>query len=112
MRLNHLRIANTARQAEWPGGEHVDLAFRGLELAGEVGELLNLVKKVVRLKRGITGTYEQMVDLHLTLQDELADVVICTDLLAMELGVDLSKAVPLKFNATSVKNGLETRLPE
>jgi NTP pyrophosphatase (non-canonical NTP hydrolase) len=105
-------MANTARQAEWPGGEHVDLAFRGLELAGEVGELLDPVKKVVRLKRGIKGTYEQMLDLSLALQDELADVVICTDLLAMELGVDLSKAVAFKFNATSEKHGLETRLPE
>lgn len=112
MRLNHLRIANTARQAEWPGGSKVDLAFRGLELAGEVGELLNLVKKVVRLKRGITGTKEQMVDLHLALQDELADVIVCVDLLAMDLGIDLSKAVPFKFNATSEKHGLQTRLPE
>ena len=41
---------------------------------------------------------------------ELADVVICVDLLASALGGDLGEAVRRKFNATSEKNGLLTRL--
>lgn len=41
---------------------------------------------------------------------ELADVVICVDLLAMHYGIDLAAAVVAKFDATSVKMGLSTRL--
>jgi len=37
-------------------------------------------------------------------------VVICTDLIAMQLGIDLARAVQDKFNATSEKYGLETQL--
>lgn len=108
--LATLRNANMARQAEWPGAEAVDLAFRGLELAGETGELANLLKKVVRLNRGITGTYEQREALMQAVQDEVADVLISLDLVCMDLGIDLSLAVAAKFNATSLKHGLETRL--
>ncbi|OCK10331.1 MULTISPECIES: hypothetical protein [Thalassospira] len=36
-----LRLANEARQAEWDSGEQISLAFRGNELAGEVGEHWN-----------------------------------------------------------------------
>ena len=106
-----LRKANEARQAEWPGAEAVDLAFRGLELAGEAGELCNLLKKAVRVQRGIKGTYEQHAELSAKIEDEAADVVICLDLICMDLGIDLSLVVARKFNATSLKNGLLTRLP-
>ena len=106
-----LRQANMARQAEWPGAEAVDLAFRGLELAGETGELCNLLKKAVRLKRGIKGTYEQNEKLARMIENEAADVLICLDLVCMDLGIDLSLVVARKFNETSMKHDLVTRLP-
>lgn len=109
--LATLRKANEARQAEWPGAEAIDLAFRGLELAGETGELCNLLKKAVRLKRGITGTTEARDALLTKIEDEAADVLVCLDLICMDLGIDLSLAVARKFNATSLKHGLVTRLP-
>ena len=44
------------------------------------------------------------------LKQELADVLICVDLIAMDLGIDLAAAVRDKFNATSEKYELSTRL--
>lgn len=105
-----LRAANIARQAEWPGAENVDLAFRGLELSGEIGELCNILKKLVRLQRGIKGTTEERDALMAEAFDELADAVICLDLIGMELGIDLAHALIFKFNRTSIKHKLKTRL--
>lgn len=110
LNLRPLRIANETRQAEWPGGEHVDLAFRGLELWGESGELGNKLKKLVRIQRGIKGTTEGLPDLMSDICDEIGDVLISLDLIAMELGIDLSLATRSKFNQTSEKHGLSTRL--
>lgn len=102
-----LREANVARQKEWDvGGKTNDLAYRGNELAGEVGEACNVVKKIERERRGLRGsraTLDQLIE-------ELADVVICVDLLALVEGIDLEEAVRNKFNKTSEKVGLQTRM--
>ncbi|OLP56789.1 hypothetical protein BJF92_12005 [Rhizobium rhizosphaerae] len=82
------------------------MSFRAIELAGEAGEALNVVKKLERERQGWAGsraTLEQLAE-------ELADVVICADLLALAAGIDLAVAVPRKFNATSEKVGLATRI--
>lgn len=103
-----LRTANRERQAEWPGNEQADVAFRMIEVAGEAGELAEAVKKLLRAQRGIKGS-------HATLEDvaaELGDVQIALDLLADELGIDIGTATARKFNRTSIKYGLTTRLPE
>ena len=100
-----LRAANDARQKEWDTGNQITLAYRGNELAGEVGEACNVLKKLERERLGIRGsraTKEQLAE-------ELADVVICADLIAMDAGIDLDVAVRAKFNATSEKVGLATR---
>lgn len=101
-----LRDANAARQKEWDKDGGIDAAYRGNELAGEVGEACNVIKKLERERRGIRGSRDT-VD-HLA--EELADIVICVDLIAMGYGIDLDKAVREKFNATSEKVGLATRL--
>mgnify|MGYP000146046256 CR=1 FL=1 len=101
-----LRAANAARQQEWDTDNQITLAYRGNELAGEVGEACNVIKKLERERMGIRGsraTREQLAE-------ELADIVICTDLIAMDAGIDLDAAVQAKFNATSEKVGLKTRL--
>lgn len=119
-----LRNANAARQKEWDTDNRISLSWRGNEMAGELGEALekavslilmsaasgrasNIIKKIERERLGIAGsraTKEQLAD-------ELADVVICADLIAMDEGIDLmGQAVPAKFNATSEKVGLSTRL--
>jgi NTP pyrophosphatase (non-canonical NTP hydrolase) len=103
---DNLRDANWNRQKEWDADNQISLAYRGNELAGEVGEACNVIKKIERERLGIRGsraTIEQLAE-------ELADVVICVDLIAMHMDIDLDEAVRAKFNATSEKYKLRTRL--
>lgn len=44
------------------------------------------------------------------LAEELADIIICVDLIMMEFGIDFDDAVRNKFNATPEKYGLKTRM--
>lgn len=101
-----LRAANEARQAEWDKDERITLSYRLNELAGETGEACNVGKKIERERLGIRGSRATVADLA----NELADVVICADLVALGEGIDLQAAVADKFNATSEKVGLCTRL--
>lgn len=104
-----LRAANTARQGEWGDGRPpLSPTFRATELAGELGEALNVVKKLERERLGVPGSRATVEDLAA----ELADVAICLDLLAMEFGVDLAAARAAKFDATSAEMGFATRLGE
>ncbi len=105
--LDALRRANIKRAAEWHGSENTpSIEYRFMELAGEVGEACNAQKKLSRTDMGIRGGTEGLA--HLT--EELADVLICLDLVAMDLGIDLGEAVRMKFNMTSAKYGLATKL--
>lgn len=105
--FDSLTAANIARQKEWDTGtEPLSLSFKGNELAGETGELCNVLKKLERERLGIPGSRDTVE--HAA--EEMADVIICVDLIATHLGVDLWEAVAKKFNATSEKNGMKTRL--
>lgn len=104
--LKKLREANKIRQTEWDSDDNISLTYSSNELAGEVGELCNIIKKLERERLGLVGsraTIEQA-------EEELADVIICCDLLANRLGIDLSSCIPKKFNKTSEKYGLKTRM--
>lgn len=101
-----LREANRDRHVEWWKGTTPSIAFRGNEVAGEVGEMCNVVKKLERERLGMRGSRATKKDLA----EELADVLITVDLLAMDEGIDLAAAVVAKFNATSEKYGLKRRL--
>lgn len=80
-----LRDANVVRQAEWdPAGHAKDLLWRMNELAGEIGEICNVLKKLHRERCGVEGfraTKDQLAE-------ELADGVICIDLLAIDAQLD------------------------
>lgn len=121
---NHttLRAANHARQLEWDKDAQITPAYRSNELAGEMGEALeraldlivlaaaagrlaNTIKKLERERLGIGGSRSTVAQLA----EELADVNICTDLVAMSYDIDLEQATRDKFNATSEKVGLKTR---
>lgn len=101
-----LREANTARQAEWDPTSQITPPFRCTELAGEVGEACNVVKKLERERMGIRGSRDSVE--HLA--EELADIMICVDLIAMDYEIDLTAAIVEKFNSTSTKNHLTTML--
>lgn len=104
--FHDLSRANAIRQGEWDPSDKIGLSFRGNELAGETGEACNVIKKLDREKLGLRGTRATKEQLA----EELADVVICADLIAMTAGIDLGTAIVVKFNATSEKYGLQTRI--
>lgn len=97
-----LRAATTARQKIWCPNGLPDLSFRGNELAGETGEACNVIKKLERERHGWKGSR----DTKEHLAQELADVIICADLIALQAGIDLAEAVRSKFNETSEKVGI------
>lgn len=81
MNLSELRAANIARSHFWDPEGKLDWEFFCNELAGEVGEACNLLKKLHREELGLPGsraTKEQLAT-------ELADCVICIDLCLMSL---------------------------
>lgn len=117
-----LRIANLDRQEEWCPDQKPDASFRSNELNGEVGEVIdaiiahaiglanragkiaNIIKKLERTRLGWRGRKASIEDL----EDELGDLVVCTDLTAITCGIDLAAATKRKFNKTSIENGLST----
>ena len=83
MAFDSLREANMHRQREWDaGGEANNADWRMNELAGEVGEVCNVLKKINRERVGVPGSRATKADLA----EELADVVICIDLYMMTTG--------------------------
>lgn len=106
LHFSKLRKSNVKRQYEWDSDNQISLSYRGNELAGETGEACNIIKKLERERLGIKGsrgTKEQLAE-------ELADIIICADLIAMHENINLERAVRDKFNATSKKVGLKTRI--
>lgn len=109
--LRRIREANARRQLQWQTREDgtfvcLPVEYRGNELAGEVGELCNLVKKIAREGYGIRGSRAERQQVA----RECHDVLICLDLLANSLGVDLTEATIEGFNAVSEREGLAERL--
>lgn len=101
--------ANAKRAREWKSDGLPPLGFACTELAGEVGELLNKCKKVMRTELNMPGGSASAFDLW-EIADELADVVIAADLLSQQFGIDLGACVIDKFNKTSKKHNFETYL--
>lgn len=104
--LEVVQQACAARNVEWHGDDQPDVLFRAIEMGGEAGEALNVVKKLARERMGAPGSRATVADLA----DELADVVICAANLANAEGIDLAAALARKFNATSDKLGLQMKL--
>ena len=104
--LKELRAKNTERCVLFGMGTIKDcsLEFKTLELLGEAGEVANTVKKIFR---GDTEIHDKgvMTPILEALRRELADVIICTDLLAARYDIDLEQAVIDKFNKTSKDRG-------
>lgn len=67
------------------GSEDYNYDFLTIALGGEVGEILNKVKKNLR------GSMPY-IDLHMQLEEELPDVLIYLCELATVLGIDLEAA--------------------
>lgn len=104
--FDKLRSANSLRDAEWDPKKLLSASFKGLELGGETGEVQNKIKKLERERLNIRGSRTNLSELA----EELADVIICADLIAMHYGIHLWVEVAAKFNKTSENNGLKTRI--
>lgn len=104
--LTHLRYVNTRRWREWSLGEPEDPLYCANELGGETGEVLNVVKKLVREQRGWAGSRATKQDLG----EEMGDVLICLDTLARAYDVNLAEVTARKFNLTSIQRSLSHRL--
>lgn len=114
MNFATLRAANLSRCARWhPRGlNEWSLSDWGVATAGEMGEALNVVKKLNRERDGIAGNTLSEDELRRELADEIADVAIYLDIMAASEGIDLAEAIARKFNKTSKKVGFPERLPE
>jgi NTP pyrophosphatase (non-canonical NTP hydrolase) len=105
--LDKLRVANNTRQVQWENAQDkLSLSYLGNAIAGEVGEACNVIKKLEREQLGLRGSRASVADLA----DELADVIIYIDILASRCNIDLDEAIKSKFNKTSEKYGLGTRI--
>lgn len=127
---------NHSRALEWhtteDGVEEWSPAEWGNALAGEVGELCNYLKKILRHDKGIqqmaVGTVPnstlfledpeyraRAAEIRQGLVDaaakEIADSFTYLDLVATRIGVDLLAATIDKFNEISEREGLPQRLP-
>ncbi len=83
-------------------------------VAGECGELCNLVKKMLRLSSHNEWVAKpedrRQEDLLRRAAEEMADLVIYVDLLAARLRIDLGPEIQQKFNRTSEEQHSDRRL--
>lgn len=89
--------------------DNVPVTFFTTALAGELGELCNLIKKLERAKFGglDAGTNHKAKDISKELlAEELGGTFIYLDLLASLLGIDLEEAIIKTFNDKSAENNL------
>lgn len=104
--LKELREASIARTKEWQGDTNVALSYYGNELAEEAGEVCGAIKRLERHNYGMIGGNDDITNL----KEELADVIICVERIAQLYDLDLEECVKAKFNATSEKYGLSTKI--
>jgi NTP pyrophosphatase (non-canonical NTP hydrolase) len=115
MQLRQISAINRARTKRWH--EH-GAAWTSSDwsnaLAGETGELCNIIKKIRRHETGVTQSYNtpEMSVLIAKLRDEIADVFLYLDLVANHFELDLEDCIFPKFNWVSGIQGFPERLPE
>ena len=109
--LKRLRRLGTKRVEQ--GFRHTleswDLMQWGAAAAGEMGEALNVCKKVKRAEMSMPGGIP-LEKAREALGDEIADTIIYLDLLAARAGIDLEEAIGRKFDIVSQRVGFDERL--
>ena len=103
MDLKTLKAANDIRLYNTPAYTKCldwTLADWSNAIAGETGEMCNLIKKI---RRGDEIDPKEV-------GKELADIIIYADILASLLGLDLSDCVIQKFNEVSDRVGSEVKI--
>lgn len=102
--LQQLKTANRLRCPKFGHGgiEGWEIEKWMLGLSGEVGEMANIIKKVIR-----GDDIENSKEL---IAKEAADVATYLDMACQRLGIDLATAIIDKFNEVSERVGSEVRM--
>jgi NTP pyrophosphatase (non-canonical NTP hydrolase) len=110
--LAEISAINAQRCEKWHGeADPWTSADWGNAVAGEVGEMCNVIKKLRRIETGVIGVKDPPKgELLNMLADEVADVYLYLDLLATHHNINLAEAIKQKFNAVSVREGFGERL--
>lgn len=115
MDLSEISATNRSRCARWHmEGEEWSAADWGNALAGETGELCNVIKKIRRRETGVLPTpynTPEMHELMSKVKDEIADVFLYLDLVACHFNLELEECIFPKFNKVSEAQGFPERLP-
>jgi NTP pyrophosphatase (non-canonical NTP hydrolase) len=91
------------------------LTYWTTALAGEVGELCNMIKKMQRVERGGVDGGSSYTAKDITrnmLKEEIGGIAIYLDLLASLLDISLEEAIIDTFNGKSEKYGFKEMIAE
>lgn len=109
--VNKRNVARTIKNWHSEGLEEWSVAEWGCALAGETGELCNILKKYKRLEGDES---DKAVEAKMTLigeaAEEIGDVYVYLDLVAEVLGLDIYTCIRDKFNKESDRAGSDIRL--
>jgi NTP pyrophosphatase (non-canonical NTP hydrolase) len=112
--LHNFSHINRERAAEgFKTYKNVPITYWTTALAGEVGELCNMIKKIERVAHGgIDGgsTHTAATLSKEDLKEEIGGIAIYLDLLAGLLDIDLEEAIVETFNSKSEKYGFKQLL--
>ncbi len=89
------------------------LTYWTTALAGEVGELCNMIKKMQRVERGGVDGGSSYTAKDITkemLKEEIGGIAIYLDLLASLLDISLEEAIVDTFNSKSEKYGFREKI--
>lgn len=110
--IPHISVKSFARALRWhPNGlDSWTESDWACALAGEVGELCNVIKKRNRVRDNLQqrGTNEGALQHNLKM--EIGDVYVYLDLLARRVGLNLEDCVRDTFNRISEREGFPERL--
>ena len=107
--LHSFRPLNVQRAKEgFHCYDNQPLTYWTTALAGEVGELCNMIKKIQRVEKGGVDGGSSYMARDITkdmLKEEIGGIAIYLDLLASLLEIDLEDAIIDTFNNKSAKQG-------
>lgn len=114
--IPHISTISYMRALRWhpQGLESWSLSDWGVALAGEVGELCNVIKKLNRYRDGlqqnaVTGTINKEMLIEKA-KMEIGDSFIYLDLLARRMGFNIEDCIRATFNRVSEREGFPERL--
>lgn len=115
LNLKEFSIINKTRAVEgFKTYENIPMSFWGNALAGEVGELCNMIKKQDRVAFGGIDGGSTKTAANISKEDlaeEVGGIFIYLDLYCSLNGIDLEEAIIKTFNSKSEKYGMKQFIP-